>query len=129
MLFLLILPALTLAATAHHCLRSYAPSNMLIARLRAAPPSWRTAGALLSTALLLVAGAHRLGIAIATGAPAWLNLVVLILTWDAIKLGWLATGVAVRRSCRFVAPRPSKGSGCSSDAVMRRGSAATMSRG
>ena len=129
MLFLLILPAFTLAATAHHCLRSYAPSNMLIAWLRAAQPNWRTAGALLSTAVLLVAGAHRLDIAIAAGAPAWLNLVVLILTWDAIKLAWLALEVAALSAYRSAAHNRWRKLQRTGDRSARRGSDAAMIAG
>ena len=34
--------------------------------------------------------------AVAAGAPGWLNLVVLVLAWDAIKIGWLAILVALQ---------------------------------
>ena len=39
---------------------------------------------------------RALGEAIANGAPGWLNLVVLLLAWDAIKIGLLAVVVSVR---------------------------------
>ena len=77
-------------------LRLYAPSNVLTARLRAASPRWRTAGALVAMALLLVAGGRGLDVGIAAGATAWLNVAVLILVWDAIKLSWFAVEVAAR---------------------------------
>lgn len=49
---------------------------------------------------------HAVATAVSGGAPGWLNLVVLVLAWDAIKFGWLAIVTALgciahalRRSC------------------------------
>ena len=46
---------------------------------------------------LLLVGMHVLAEAVAAGAPGWLNLVVLVLAWDAIKVGGLALGVVLHR--------------------------------
>ena len=126
---MLFLPILTLAAAIHRCLRLYAPSNVLVARLRAAPQRWRTAGALITLALFFLGSAHGVNVAIAAGAPAWLNLAALILAWDAIKLSWLALGVAARSACRSIAPNPCTPVWHSGERSARRGSAATMTAG
>ena len=39
---------------------------------------------------------HALAEAVADGAPSWLNLVVLLLAWDSIKLGVLSILEALR---------------------------------
>ena len=96
MLVLLTLPVVALTAVAHRCLRSYAPSNILITRVRAAPPRLRTAGAVLLTALLLGVGVRGLNVAISGGAPAWLNLAALTLAWDSIKLSLFAAEIGAR---------------------------------
>ena len=33
---------------------------------------------------------------VAAGGPGWLNLVAIVLAWDAIKIGWLAIAVLLR---------------------------------
>lgn len=45
--------------------------------------------------LVQVAG-HEVSVAIKHGAPSWLNLLVLVLLWDAIKLNVLAVSVLMR---------------------------------
>ena len=98
MLILLALPIIVAVAAMHRYLQFYAPTNLLTRRVRAQEPRWRT-----------VAGAHRgrgsfagcdarAGEAVAHGAPGWLNLVVLVLAWDAIKLAALACAVLARRA-------------------------------
>jgi hypothetical protein len=97
MFFLLMVPVFFLVSTAHRYLQLYAPSNMLITWMRVAQPRGRHALLLLSvlasTALLAM---HVLAQAVAAGAPGWLNLIVLILAWDAIKLGLAAVFVTLR---------------------------------
>jgi hypothetical protein len=39
---------------------------------------------------------HVVADAVSASAPGWLNLVVLVLAWDALKLGWLAVSVLLR---------------------------------
>jgi hypothetical protein len=113
MLSLLILPVIVLVATAHRALRLYAPSNIFITRVRTALPRWRTAGAALVLSLTLVAVVHVIGDAIEAGAPwapSWLNLIVLVLAWDAIKLLAAAGSIVVRLAWRrcAVGSRPSR---------------------
>ena len=63
-----------------------APSNVMIARAQMmSPPRWRNAlmlAALATAALVLM---RLLAVAILAGSRGWLNLIVLILAWDAIK--------------------------------------------
>ena len=47
----------------------------------------------LTVGLLLVMQAVTA--ALASGAPGWLNLVVLLLAWDALKVAWLAVGAMI----------------------------------
>jgi hypothetical protein len=96
MLLLLVLPVFHGAMLAHRCLQLCAPSNLLIRRARSARPRWRTAiGFVALTAALLVA-MHVAAEAVAGGGPGWLNVVVLLLAWDAIKFGCLAIALGLR---------------------------------
>lgn len=96
MILLLALPVFATVALIHRCLQVYAPTNRLARRVRMAAPRFRTAAGLLAVAAALLLAMHMVAEAVASGAPGWLNLVVLVLGWDAIKLGWLAIIVAVR---------------------------------
>jgi hypothetical protein len=96
MLFLLAVPVIALVVLAHSLLRIYAPSNILAASVRRSRPMARTTVALAGLALLLISAAHGLSVAIDRGAPGWLHLVVLVLAWDAIKVGALAMLTAAR---------------------------------
>jgi hypothetical protein len=44
-----------------------------------------------------VAAVHAISLAIAAGAPGWLNLVVLLLAWDAIKFAVVACLTSLHR--------------------------------
>lgn len=96
MLFLLAFPVISCVALLWRHLQTYAPSNVLIRRVRSAQARWRTTAALaLLTAALLIA-MHATSQALAHGGPGWLNLLVLVLAWDAIKFLVLMLIVAVR---------------------------------
>ncbi|MEP9382927.1 hypothetical protein [Nocardioides sp. KR10-350] len=86
MLILLALPVIVAVAAMHRYLQDYAPSNVLIRRVRTHRPRCRTAFALAAVAGVLQIAMHAVAAAVAGGAPGWLNLVVLILAWDTIKL-------------------------------------------
>lgn len=96
MIFLLALPVFAAVALAHRFLQMYAPTNLLVRRVRMAEPRFRTAAGLLTAAAVLLIAMHAVAEAVAAGAPGWLNLVVLVLAWDAIKVSWLAVGVVLR---------------------------------
>lgn len=96
MLFMLALPILITAAGMHRYLQRYAPSNLLACRVRTAVPTFRLGAALMACSAVLLVLMHVLVEAIAAGAPSWLNLVVLVLAWDVIKLTLVALVVAAR---------------------------------
>lgn len=96
MLMLLALPVIVAVTEMNRYLQLYAPTNLLVRRTRAGRPRWRNVAALLVLASSLLVVMHALTVALASGGPAWLNLVVLVLGWDAIKLCGLA-GIQVVR--------------------------------
>lgn len=96
MIMLLALPVIAAVALAHRYLVLYAPSNVLVRRVRATAPALRTAAAMLAGASSLIVTLKVVSDAVAAGAPGWLNLVVLVLAWDTIKIGWLAIAVLFR---------------------------------
>jgi hypothetical protein len=97
MLLLLALPVIAFVAFAHRFLLMRAPSNVTIAHLRSACPAGRRAAALGALASMLTVVAHALTVAIEGGAPGWLNLVVLVLLWDAIKFA-VGAGMALAQT-------------------------------
>lgn len=112
MIMLLALPAIAAVALAHRYLVLYAPSNILIRRVRATAPALRIVAALLAVASGLIVALKVASNAVAAGAPGWLNLVVLVLAWDAIKIGWLAIAVLLRwvgLAARRTVGRPNDG--------------------
>lgn len=104
MLILLSMPVIAVVAAIYGYLQHYAPSNLLARRVRTGPPTLRIAGGLLALAAVLLIVMHALAQAVATGAPGLLNLVVLVLAWDAIKLGLLSLATAGRRLVGLVWP-------------------------
>ena len=100
MLILLAIPVVVTVAFVHRFIQVVAPSNVLARSVRSAPPRWRMAVALLGLATVLLVAMHAVANAVSTGAPGWLNLVVLVLAWDALKVGWLAVGVLLRGIAR-----------------------------
>lgn len=96
MIMLLAIPVIAAVAVAHRYLLLYAPSNVLIRRVRAKAPPLSTAAAMLAVALSLIVALKVVSDAVADGAPGWLNVVVLVLAWDSFKVAWLAVGVALR---------------------------------
>src|SRR4051812_18454342 len=105
MLILLAIPVVVAVALVHRLIQAVAPSNLLVRRVRSARPCGRGAAALLGLAAVLFLTMHVVANAVSAGAPGWLNLVVLVLAWDAIKIGMLACGV----SFRWVADGPAGG--------------------
>jgi hypothetical protein len=104
MLLLLAIPVLASVALAHRFLQTYAPSNVLVRRVRSARPRLGVAAGLIGTAMVLLAMVHVVASAAAAGAPGWLNVVVLVLAWDAIKFSLAAVGIVCRRAARAVFP-------------------------
>jgi hypothetical protein len=95
-MFFLAVPIVVLVALAHRLLQTYAPSNVLIACVRASRPTICMAARIGVLVIALLFAARVLSLALSNGAPGWLNLIVLILTWDAIKIGLCACVVGGR---------------------------------
>ncbi|MCW2830279.1 MAG: hypothetical protein JWP31_971 [Aeromicrobium sp.] len=104
MLLLLAVPITLTMTFAQRLLRIVAPSNLLTARVRATRPTLLRAGGMAALAWVLAAVAHGLSIAIAGGAAGWLNLVVLFVLWDAIKLMLAALLVGWRSAVAALHP-------------------------
>jgi hypothetical protein len=100
MLILLAIPVIVAVVCAHRLIQAIAPSNLLVRSVRSARPDGRVAAALLGLAAVLLLTMHVVANVISAGAPGWLNFVVLVLAWDAIKVGWLAVSVLVRGIAR-----------------------------
>lgn len=96
MLILLAMPVIVVVALVHRCLQVYAPSNVLLRRVRASHPSLSAFAILVVLVGALPVGMTMASRAAVAGAPGWLNLVALVLAWDAIKIGWLAIALLVR---------------------------------
>lgn len=112
MLFLLVIPVIGVVALAHRYLQIYAPSNLLVARVRESVPRWWTALGLLALGGSILFVMHLLAVAVAAGAPGWVNVLVLVLAWDALKILALAGWVAARRSIAPVRRRGTLGGEC-----------------
>jgi hypothetical protein len=97
LLLLIAAPVVMLAALTHSMLQAYAPSNVLIRHVRATRPTLRMAVALGALAFGCALAVHTVDRAIEAGAPGWLNLVGLVLAWDAIKFAVMACLSSVRR--------------------------------
>ena len=96
MLLVLALPVLLAVGALHRHLSLKAPSNILIRRMRTAEPRWRTAAALAALAVGLVLLLHMVEIGLEAGGPGWLNVVALVVAWDAIKFAVLAIATGLR---------------------------------
>ena len=96
MLILVAIPVVLAVAAANRYLQLYAPSNVLVRRVHSRRLQWRSAFALAGIAGVLLIAMHAVAAAVAGGASGWLNLVVLILAWDAIKLGVAALATFLR---------------------------------
>ncbi len=103
MLILLALPVIVTVAAMHRYLQSYAPTNVLTHRVRSREPQWWAIPVLVGVAAAFFVAMHALGEAVASGAAGWLNLVVLVLAWDAIKIAVLAMIQVVRCGRRSIA--------------------------
>ena len=102
MLMLLALPVIVAVSAMHRYFQYYAPTNRLARRVRAQEPRWPTPAALIVVAATLLVAMHAVGAAVANGAPGWLNFVVLVLAWDAIKIAVLAMAQSLACAWRAV---------------------------
>ena len=94
-----------LTARTYYWLADYAPTNRLVRRVRTRPTLGGCGVALLAGVGCLLAAVVVTG-AVRSGAPEWLNIAVLVLCYDAIKLGVLAPiGLAWTLKARLARPR------------------------
>ena len=78
-----------LAATIHYYLRAFAPTNILLRRLRArAGLKWAVLAALVLVPTYLFAAAIATTV-LDDGGPGWLNVVALTCIWNAMKFAWM----------------------------------------
>ena len=96
MLIVFAMPVIVAVAFVHRLMTAFAPSNVLIRNVRSARPRWGLATALVGLAVMLLLTVRFVADAVLAGAPGWLNMIVLVLAWDAVKVGWLAVGVILR---------------------------------
>lgn len=102
MVFLITIPVFLAVAALQRYLAIYAPTNVLIRRMRSSQPRPRAIFMLIAlTTILLTAMKVALDLA-AQGEPGWLNVVALILAWDAVRLALLAVVCGVRCIIRSV---------------------------
>lgn len=120
LLLLIAVPVVILAAFTQRLLQAYAPSNVLIRCVRTSRPTVGAAAALCVLALGCVAAVHAISLAIATGAPGWLNLVVLVLAWDAIKFFGMVALLSLRLLRILGRPLDGRGSGSGTSTRYRR---------
>ena len=93
MLILLALPVIVTVAAMHRYLALYAPTNVLVRRVRAAGAALAHCRRTQCRRGALLAAMHvRRRICVASGAPGWLNFVVLI------RMGCDQTGVVAWES-------------------------------
>ncbi|GAA4100104.1 hypothetical protein ACFFOS_19230 [Nocardioides kongjuensis] len=101
MLIFLTLPVIASVVAVRSYLQVYAPTNLLVRRVRAQEPRWRTVAVLFVISAALLVAMHSVEETVDSGGSSLLNLVVLVLAWDAIKIasqGILETARCVWRS-------------------------------
>lgn len=82
---MLLMLSMRLAATIHYLLWVFAPTNILVRRLRTRKGlKWAIPAAVVLVPTYLFAAAIATSM-LDDGGPGWLNLVVLICIWNAIK--------------------------------------------
>lgn len=91
----LVIPVRAGAVLLHRSLQMYAPSNILIQRVRLSRQTVGSVAPLVVLAAVLLVVLRAVSNAVTGGAPGWLNLVVLVLAWDAAKFGSLAVHVVL----------------------------------
>ena len=95
------------AALTHRYLQMYAPSNAIVAKVRRERPRLRSAAGLLVLAAALASGALVLAQRVANGGPGWMNLIILITIWDALKFTLSAFGLFASRVVSACGQAPS----------------------
>jgi hypothetical protein len=108
----MLILAFGVTALVRRYLRTYSPSNAIVARVRREQPTLRIAIGLLAVSAALASGVVVLADWAASGGPGVLNLIVIVAAWDAFKFVSLACLVALgctRRAARKFSPRLAQG--------------------
>jgi hypothetical protein len=79
-----------LVAPAHRYLQAFAPSNVIVSKLRRERPTTWIASGLMGLSAAFALGAIIAADWAAEGGPGWIHLVVLLWTWNAMKFLWTA---------------------------------------
>jgi|SRR3954454_13348694 hypothetical protein len=107
MLIMLAIPVIVAVAYMHRFIQEVAPSNVLARTVRSVRPRWRMAAGLFGLTGLMLLAMHAVAKTVSAGAPGWLNLVVFVLAWDAVKFAVLACLTSLRCVASAVrGPRP-----------------------
>ena len=86
---MLLMLSVRFAAAIHYYLQAFAPTNILLRRLRSRDGlKWAILTALVLVPTYLFAAATTTSV-IADGGPGWLNLVAVTCIWNAMKFAWL----------------------------------------
>lgn len=96
MLIMFAIPVIVAVAFMHRFIQEVAPSNVLVRSVRSVRPRWRLAAGLLGLTGVMLVAMHVVADTVSAGAPGWLNLVVFVLAWDAIKFAVLACLTSLR---------------------------------
>lgn len=92
---MLLLLSVRLAVTIHYYLGVYAPTNILLRRLRTRDGlMWANPTAVVLVPTYLFAAAIATAV-IDDDGPGWLHLVVLTCMWNAMQFAWLAVPCSV----------------------------------
>lgn len=95
---LIFLLAVSGAALARRYLQVYAPSNVVLARVRRARPRLRVAVGLFALSTTLAASAFAITEWVVNGGPRSMNLVIIIAIWDAFEFTFTAITIALCRA-------------------------------
>ena len=87
---LVLVLSMCLASVLQRCLRAYAPSNAIVSTVRRQRPSAWIAGGLVALTAVFALGAILAADWGADGGPGWLQLMVPLWTWNAMKFAWAA---------------------------------------
>lgn len=98
MLLLIFILAFAIAGFAHAVLQAWAPSNILVRRVKGAPPSWPAAAVIMLLAASLILAMRVVELAAAAGGPTWFYLEAADRGIDAIKPAVLGLIVVGRRT-------------------------------
>lgn len=127
MVLRLALPVLAVVAGAHRYLLRYAPVIIVVGKVTSSRPRPNPGAKLLALSGAFLIAVKAVSAAVKDGAPSWLNLVVLVLACDAIKVAavavqqFFASAIPLRTTIdepsAFVGGRPARAPGLHANGV------------